>query len=38
MPSSFSITTCRKALPDVNAAFEHRYGYSRNEVLGRLFY
>jgi len=35
-PLPFSITTLKEGrFLDVNAAFEHRYGYSRNEVLGR---
>ncbi len=35
-PLPFSITTLKDGrFLDVNAAFEHRYGYSRNEVLGR---
>jgi PAS domain S-box-containing protein len=35
-PISFSITTVAEGkFVDVNAAFEHRYGYSRAEVLGR---
>jgi len=35
-PLPFSITTLKEGqFVDVNAAFEHRYGYSRNEVLGR---
>jgi PAS domain S-box-containing protein len=35
-PLPFSITTLKEGrFLDVNAAFEHRYGYSRNEILGR---
>ena len=35
-PLPFSITTLKEGrFLDVNAAFEHRYGYSRAEVLGR---
>ena len=35
-PLPFSITTLKEGrFLDVNAAFEHRYGYSRTEVLGR---
>jgi PAS domain S-box-containing protein len=35
-PLPFSITTLKEGrFLDVNAAFEHRYGYSRNELLGR---
>jgi PAS domain S-box-containing protein len=35
-PIAFSITTLDKGrFLEVNAAFEGRYGYSRNEVLGR---
>jgi len=35
-PLPFSITTLKEGrFLDVNAAFEHRYGYSRVEVLGR---
>ena len=35
-PVPFSITTLAEGrFLDVNAAFEHRYGYSRAEVLGR---
>jgi PAS domain S-box-containing protein len=35
-PLPFSITTLKDGrFLDVNAAFEHRYGYSRNEILGR---
>jgi PAS domain S-box-containing protein len=35
-PIPFSITTLNEGrFVDVNAAFEHRYGYSRDEVLGR---
>ena len=35
-PLPFSITTLKEGrFVDVNAAFEHRYGYSRNEILGR---
>jgi PAS domain S-box-containing protein len=35
-PVPFSITTLEEGrFLDVNAAFEHRYGYSRQEVLGR---
>jgi PAS domain S-box-containing protein len=35
-PIPFSITTVAEGkFVDVNAAFEHRYGYSRAEVLGR---
>jgi len=35
-PLPFSITTLKEGrFLDVNAAFEHRYGYSRNEVVGR---
>lgn len=35
-PLPFSITTLKEGrFLDVNAAFERRYGYSRNEVLGR---
>lgn len=35
-PIAFSITTLDKGrFLEVNAAFESRYGYSRNEVLGR---
>jgi PAS domain S-box-containing protein len=35
-PIPFSITTLAEGrFLDVNAAFEHRYGYSRAEVLGR---
>jgi PAS domain S-box-containing protein len=35
-PLPFSITTLKEGrFLDVNAAFEHRYGYSRNDVLGR---
>ena len=38
-PIAFSITTLREGkFVDVNAAFEHRYGYSRQEVLGRTVY
>ena len=35
-PIPFSITTLKEGrFIDVNAAFESRYGYSRDEVLGR---
>lgn len=35
-PVPFSITTCKEGkFVDVNAAFERRYGYSREELLGR---
>ena len=35
-PIPFSITTLKEGrFVDVNAAFEHRYGYSREELLGR---
>jgi PAS domain S-box-containing protein len=35
-PIPFSITTLKEGrFLDVNSAFEHRYGYSREEVLGR---
>lgn len=35
-PLPFSITTLKEGrFLDVNAAFEHRYGYSRNEIVGR---
>jgi PAS domain S-box-containing protein len=35
-PLPFSITTLKEGrFLDVNAAFEHRYGYSRNELVGR---
>src|SRR5713101_1824141 len=35
-PIPFSITTLKEGkFLDVNGAFEHRYGYSREEVLGR---
>jgi PAS domain S-box-containing protein len=35
-PLPFSITTLKEGrFLDVNAAFEHRYGYPRNEVIGR---
>jgi PAS domain S-box-containing protein len=35
-PIAFSITTFNEGrFIDVNAAFEHRYGYSRTEVIGR---
>jgi PAS domain S-box-containing protein len=35
-PLPFSITTLKEGrFLDVNAAFAHRYGYSRNEILGR---
>lgn len=35
-PLPFSITTLKEGrFLDVNGAFEHRYGYSRNEILGR---
>jgi PAS domain S-box-containing protein len=35
-PIPFSITTVKEGrFLDVNAAFEHRYGYVRDEVLGR---
>jgi PAS domain S-box-containing protein len=35
-PIAFSVTTLREGrFVDVNAAFERRYGYSREEVLGR---
>jgi PAS domain S-box-containing protein len=35
-PVPFSITTYREGrFVDVNIAFEHRYGYSRTELLGR---
>jgi PAS domain S-box-containing protein len=35
-PLPFSITTLKEGrFRDVNVAFEHRYGYSRNEILGR---
>jgi PAS domain S-box-containing protein len=35
-PLPFSITTLKEGrFLDVNAAFEQRYGYSRNEILGR---
>ena len=35
-PLPFSITTLKEGrFLDVNAAFEHRYGYSRNDVVGR---
>jgi PAS domain S-box-containing protein len=35
-PIPFTITTLREGrFVDVNAAFERRYGYSREEVLGR---
>ena len=35
-PIPFSITTLKEGrFLDVNSAFEHRYGYSRDEVLGR---
>jgi PAS domain S-box-containing protein len=35
-PLPFSITTLKEGrFLDVNVAFEHRYGYSRNEILGR---
>jgi PAS domain S-box-containing protein len=35
-PIPFSITTLKEGrFVDVNAAFERRYGYSRDEVLGR---
>jgi len=35
-PVSFSITTYKEGkFVDVNAAFERRYGYSREELLGR---
>ena len=35
-PVPFSITTLKEGrFLDVNGAFEHRYGYSRDEVLGR---
>ena len=38
-PIPFSITTFEEGrFVDVNAAFEHRYGYSRQEVLGRTAY
>ncbi|HJU09934.1 MAG TPA: PAS domain-containing protein, partial [Candidatus Binataceae bacterium] len=38
-PIPFSITTFEEGrFLDVNAAFEHRYGYSRQEVLGRTAY
>jgi PAS domain S-box-containing protein len=34
-PLPFSITTLKEGrFLDVNAAFEHRYGYSRNELMG----
>lgn len=34
-PVPFSITTCKEGkFLDVNAAFERRYGYSREELLG----
>jgi PAS domain S-box-containing protein len=34
-PVPFSITTCKEGkFVDVNAAFERRYGYSREELLG----
>jgi PAS domain S-box-containing protein len=34
-PVPFSITTCKEGkFMDVNAAFERRYGYSREELLG----
>jgi PAS domain S-box-containing protein len=34
-PIPFSITTLKGRFVDVNAAFERRYGYSREELLGR---
>jgi PAS domain S-box-containing protein len=35
-PVPFSITTYKEGkFVDVNSAFEHRYGYSRDELLGR---
>jgi PAS domain S-box-containing protein len=35
-PLPFSITTLKEGrFLDVNAAFEHRYGYSRTEIVGR---
>jgi PAS domain S-box-containing protein len=34
-PIAFSITTVEGLFLEVNAAFEARYGYSRQEVLGR---
>ena len=38
-PIAFSITTLGEGrFIDVNAAFERRYGYSREEVLGRTVY
>lgn len=38
-PIAFSITTLKEGrFIDVNAAFERRYGYSREEVLGRTVY
>ena len=34
-PVPFSITTYKEGkFVDVNAAFEHRYGYSREELVG----
>jgi PAS domain S-box-containing protein len=38
-PVPFSITTCKEGkFMDVNAAFERRYGYSREELLGHTFH
>lgn len=36
IPVPFSITTCKEGkFLEVNAAFEHCYGYSREDLLGR---
>jgi PAS domain S-box-containing protein len=38
-PLAFCITTVREGrFIDVNEAFEHRYGYSRKEILGRTVF